>query len=271
MGATVDFSDYKFRCHALGKIATKPRYKNETLSRTTMTYLKELHMAEVWGRQKHFTNKFVEKGLMVEEASITLYSRVKGELFLKNTERLTNDYFTGEPDNKDGLIRDIKSSWELSTFPMYETEIPNSGYSDQLDGYMDLSGYDKAELIYCLVDTPFKLVDDELRRQNWKHDIFDHEGNVRDTMIEMVVDSIKDMIYTEQGLKDYCLQSPSVQLEWFDSFREMPEWMRVKVFEKQRDDARIEFLKGQVDLCRQVMNGFSEELAKQIPVTFKAA
>ena len=88
------------------------------LSETVKNYLLEHWIEENLGRITDVSNKFIEKGLAVEEDSITLLSQVTGEFFKKNIDRFENDYLTGTPDiiTEDGIIIDIKSSWSLLTF-----------------------------------------------------------------------------------------------------------------------------------------------------------
>ncbi len=52
------------------------------------------------------------------------------------------------------------------------------GYLTQ--GYMWLTGKDEALLCYCLVNTPFQIVEDEVRREHWKQGLIDESLDVRD-------------------------------------------------------------------------------------------
>ena len=223
-----DFTDYKFRCSALGKLMVNPRSKSETLSETTKTYLKQLHKEEVFGKKKEITSKHMEKGIEVEEASITLLTDVTGFLFIKNKERRSNDFICGTPDNTQGKIRDIKSSWSMDTFPIYETDIPNKDYFWQLQGYMMLWGFDSAELCYCLVDTPEMLIMDEMRKQSWKHGYIElpeeMENEIRNNM----------------------------------TFSDIPKEYRVKTFDVQFDEEVIQNLEDRIIECRNYLNGLSE-------------
>lgn len=300
----MDFSNHLFRCSSLGKLMVglkEPLTQNQTeelnrllekrnigkitdkqtitlgelldkkltkpqLSKTTIDYLKLIHKEVLFKRNKTLVAKYLDKGIQVEEKNITLYSEVTGKLFLKNKKRFNNDFFTGEPDNIQGKVRDSKSSWDFSTFPFYETSIPNSDYDCQLNGYMDLTGIDEAELIYGLIDTPVKLIDDELRRMDWKHNLFTSLGDVREDSIPLVVETVQNMIYTEKGLEEYCQQSTSVQLNWFTDFRPIPNHLRIKVFEIQKDAVKIEMMKEQVVRSREFMNNMSLEIANQFEV-----
>lgn len=236
MDRRTDFTDFKFRCSSLGKLMTASRSKSEPLSKTTQSYLKQIHTEEVFNRRFEIRSKYLDKGIMVEEESITLYSKVKGELFLKNQERFTNEFITGEPDNIDGKIRDIKSSWSFETFPLHEESIPNKDYYYQLQGYMALTGLDEAELIYCLVNTPDLLIEDEKRRQSWKLGF-----------MELPVELAMEI---EDNMR----------------FEDIPENMRVKVFEVKKDNAVIEQIYERVELCRDYLNDLSIELLEKIPL-----
>src|SRR5689334_14038122 len=97
-----NFDNYLFRCHALGLLMTEPKVKSETLSETTKTYLAECYVDHIYGRNKEIQSKFLEKGIAVEEDSITLLSRVKKKLYKKNSIRLKNEFVTGEPDLYEG-------------------------------------------------------------------------------------------------------------------------------------------------------------------------
>lgn len=69
-------STLNIRCSSIGYIMTEPRSGNG-LSETTKTHLVDLYVANKYGRNTDTFNKYVQKGLAVEEDSITLYSRVK--------------------------------------------------------------------------------------------------------------------------------------------------------------------------------------------------
>ena len=55
-----------------------------TLSGGSKTYLENLVWEDVMGRSKKVSNHYTQKGIEVEEKSITLYSEVQNKLFLKN-------------------------------------------------------------------------------------------------------------------------------------------------------------------------------------------
>jgi len=155
--------EFKIRASASGKLMTKPRSKSEVLSKTTITYLQEWAKQEVYGVRKSILSKYLDKGNAVEDEAIDYATQELGWLFAsKNDEYFEDDFFCGTPDVilEDKII-DIKSSWDCFTFPLFEDDIPNKDYYYQLQVYMHLTGKRKAELVYCLMNTPSELEYDE--------------------------------------------------------------------------------------------------------------
>lgn len=163
----VDWNTYKFHCSSIKSLMVTPRLKSETLSETTKSFLRQIYIKEVFGRVKTemIANKFVRKGTMCETDSIALFEEVTGEKHFKNNKTIENDYVIGTPDviAKDKIL-DIKTSWDLFTFFDVDRDKATDDYYYQLLGYMWLTGKDKAELAYCLVDTPEELINDEIYR-----------------------------------------------------------------------------------------------------------
>jgi hypothetical protein len=151
--------EFKIRASASGKLMTKPRSKSEVLSKTTITYLQEWAKQEVYGVRKSISSKYLDKGNAVEDEAINYAAQELGWLFAsKNDEYFEDDFFCGTPDViLEDTIIDIKSSWDCFTFPLFEEDIPNKDYYYQLQVYMHLTGKRKAELVYCLMNTPSEL------------------------------------------------------------------------------------------------------------------
>jgi hypothetical protein len=160
----------KIRSSALGKLMTSPKSKGEVLSQTAKTYLKELAIEEKFGIKKEFSSRYTDKGNLQEDLAIEMASQVLNLPFaLKNTEYFENEFIKGTPDLiLDNEIVDIKCSWDGTTFPWFEEELPNKDYFWQVVGYCWLTGRKQARVVYCLVDTPEDIVQDEIRRTSWK-------------------------------------------------------------------------------------------------------
>lgn len=243
----------------LGDLLAKKHAKPKLL-KTAMDLLRDIFQEQVYGRSKELQTKYMEKGTMVEEASLSLYTKVTGKLLYKNEQTLENDYFRGTPDNCYEKVRDIKSSWDYSTFPFHDNEVKNKAYEYQLQVYMDLTGLDFSELIYCLVDTPNVIIDDEIRRLGWNVGVTTPDS----LPPELVVEKVQNMIYTEDGLKDYCHQSTWVQIEWFDSFKEVRPENRIKIFETQRDPVILKNMKNRVRQAREELIKMSEDVVHSL-------
>lgn len=150
----------KIRCSSLGKIMTRPRSKSEVLSKTAQSYIRDLAKQDFYGYETQLENKYLSKGIEMEDESIRLYNSVFFTDYTKNRVRLENDFITGEADIVANQIIDIKSSWSLDTFPALPEDADVKDYEHQVRGYMWL--YDKpfAEVAFCLVDTPDDILNE---------------------------------------------------------------------------------------------------------------
>lgn len=107
--------------------------------------------------------KEVRKGIMQENAAISLLSAVTGELYIKNETRFNNEFLTGEPDLlADDHGNDTKCPWSWEQFPLTEAIARKyaiaSGYEWQNRGYMLLTNLPRWATSYCMVDTPSDLM-----------------------------------------------------------------------------------------------------------------
>jgi len=155
----------RIRCSSLGQVMTNSKKKGE-LSKTAQSCIKQIVKEEMLGVRRVLSNKYLDKGIIMEDAAIDLVAeRYELDPFttVKNEEHFSNDYLTGTPDFiLEDSVRDIKCSWGVDTFPLLDDDIPNKDYYWQLMGYMALTGKRKAFLDYCLVDTPEHLIQREL-------------------------------------------------------------------------------------------------------------
>jgi hypothetical protein len=213
----------KIRSSAIGKIMTNPKTKGETLSQTTKTYLQELAVEEVYNIRKEFSSRYTDKGNEVEELSIALCNDVLNLGFIyKNEEHFSNDWITGTPDvNTNEILLDVKSSWDATTFPFFDTELKNKDYLYQLQGYMWLTGKEESLLCYCLIDTPLQIVEDEIRREHWKASLIEESLDLR----------------------------AFVQAK--HTFGHIPKEKRLKTFKIVKDDVIIENIKTRIEECRE--------------------
>lgn len=135
--------------------------KQQTLSVGAKSYIRELAAQDIFGVDFEISSKQTEKGIEVEPESIALLNRVHGLSLVKNTERKTNGFITGEADLFDYEARrghDVKSSWSIATFPISAADGEDRMYEWQMRGYMALWEADEWQVNYCLVDTPERLI-----------------------------------------------------------------------------------------------------------------
>lgn len=145
------------------------------LSDGAKTHLMDVYIFLTTGRKGDIENRYVKKGCMVEDDSITLYSRVKKQFFKKNEKHLHNLFIKGTPDIFEGesitsatRLPDIKSSWSVRTFYQTFKLKLNPIYFWQIIAYMWLTGARKGSVAYCLVDTPESLIQTEINKLWYK-------------------------------------------------------------------------------------------------------
>jgi len=129
-----------------------------TLSDGAKTHLIDLYVSITTGRNTDIENKYIKKGNAVEEDAITLYARVKKQMFRKNEEHLKNEYIMGTPDTFLGegiqnatFVPDMKSSWDLYTFYRTFAKELSRLYFWQDIGYQWLTGARKGSIAYCSI------------------------------------------------------------------------------------------------------------------------
>lgn len=239
---------------------TEPKKgSKETLSETTKTHLVDVFVSNKYNRFTEISAKQLDKGNEVEEDSITVVSRITGKFFKKNEESLSNEYIKGTPDLYVGesireaeQIRDTKSSWDAYSFFRAKNKPLNSMYYYQGLGYMALTGAKSCSIDYCLNNTPYSLVEAELRKESYRHP----ENNTPE-WVELQI--IANHVYDETAFHNYVdmrgiKPSDSNALAVVMGFVEIPLKERHFNFEFKRDDEEIERLYQRIRDCREYMN-----------------
>jgi hypothetical protein len=240
---STDFSNVKIRCSAFGALMTEPQSKADKdageLSATAKDYLAEVYGMEKYNRKEEISNKYLKKGVLVEEDSIDLLSLVDKTLYVKNEERLENDFIAGTPDAFIGdsiksakHIIDVKSSWSLKTFLSTIGKPLNKQYFYQLQCYMWLSGATEGTIAYCLVSAPDSMVLAEKSKLLYSMDVISEES------------------------PEY--KEAAQQLEYNMCFDDIPKHERVYKINIKRDDEIIETMKQKVLKARQYLANFEK-------------
>jgi len=213
--------EFKIRASACGDIMKNDR-SGKGMGATVKTYLEKWVKEQIYSRRQEFSNKYTQKGNEVEDNSLDFISDQLGlGILIKNDEYFENDFCTGTPDAiTPDFIIDVKNSWDCFTFPLFETECPNDNYFYQAQVYMYLTGATDYKLIYVLSDTPEHLIQKEafFYARNNGHEEVD---------IEMWEQFKAKMTYSD-----------------------IPDSLKIKVFNIKRDDAVIEQIQQRVLLCR---------------------
>lgn len=211
------------------------------LSAGCITKLYQIYIQEKFKRRKHLKNRFLEKGLMIEEDCITLYSLNTGEFHKKNTIQFENDWIVGTPDIlTDKKVVDTKGSWDIFTYGVSKYKKISSLYHWQLEGYMWLGDVPDAELAYCLINTPEHLIKAEEKKL--MYELFGNEGEM-----------LRAPDYMRVAYEEECQEIRKNHI-----FDDMEIKDRIKIFNVKQDESRIDRIKYVVEGSRWFLNNIEE-------------
>ena len=212
--------EFKIRASACGNIMG-----SRGLGKTGETYCKDWLKGQVYNRKRDISNKYTQKGNEVEDNSIDFISEQLNLGFvLKNEKFFENDFCQGTPDLiLPELIIDVKNSWDVHTFPAFETELPNKDYYYQAQVYMELVGVESYKVVYVLSDTPQHLIEKEAY---WY---------------------CKNNGYDELDLD--ILDEFTAKMTYSD----IPDNMKYKVFDIKKNNDDIKLIKERVLECREII------------------
>lgn len=162
----INFSETLIRSSSVGYLMTEPQSKADKeaglLSKTAQRHLLDIYISQKYGRVRDVQTKQMKKGVAVEQDSIDMLSKLLSIGFSKNEERYSNAYVTGLPDIVDnGMVIDIKSSYDLWTFMGNLPDKLDSLYYWQLMSYMWLTDAQSGYIAYCLSNTPDNIIAQE--------------------------------------------------------------------------------------------------------------
>lgn len=237
----MNFNKTLIRSSSVGYLMTEPVTKADKeagiLSKTAKSHLIEIYIREKYGRTKDVQTKQMRKGVEVEEDAIALLSQSLGKSLIKNTERFTNEFITGHPDVLDlteaGLkVWDVKSSYDLFTFLGNIPDKLNSQYYWQLQSYMWLTGATESCIAYCLINTPFGIIEQEKKSLLYKMNVISEES------------------------PEYVLEASKLELNMM--FDDIDQKERLLLFPIQRNDEDIELIKDKVLKARLFLESIEE-------------
>lgn len=197
----------------------EPLASAPNLSDSCKSYLKMWLSDFVTGKRVEFSSKQTHKGNVVEDDAITYASIHVPEMGLcaKNEQTFKNKWLRGTPDViTDEWIFDLKSSYTHRTFPLFDSEIPESDYEWQVLGYMSLTGRRKGAVIYALMSMPEDVLQREARYKLG-------EG------------------YTQEEYEAYRANYV---------YDDLPVYQRLRRFDVEYDEAKIEAMQKRVEQCQ---------------------
>jgi hypothetical protein len=232
---------------ALELIKDQPHFSETALKSARKQWI-------VWkyNRFRSIDNKFTTKGKLNEELGITMVSLVKDRVFKKNDVRLFDheNRISGEPDLYEGAsildadeTLDIKCSWDIQTFYDSISSKLKPVYDGQGQSYMHLTGAKRHRVCFCLIDTPYMQVLDEIKKETF--------GNWNGDMPKWAqVQTLMNHVYTEKAF-DACLAGLDIDPKSsgmearavYESFVPVPMDKRYYEFVVERDQEKIEKIK----------------------------
>lgn len=237
----MDFQKTLIRSSSVGYLMTEPVTKADKeagiLSKTAKSHLIEIYIREKYGRRKDVQTKQMRKGVEVEDDAIELLAQSLGRPLSKNTERFSNDFITGHPDVLDlteaGLkVWDVKSSYDLFTFLGNIPDKLNSQYYWQLQSYMWLTGATESCIAYCLINTPFGIIEQEKKSLLYKMNVISEES------------------------PEYVLEAAKLELNMM--FDDIDQKEKLLLFPVHRNDEDIELIKEKVSKARVFLESIEE-------------
>lgn len=205
------------------------------LSETAKKFLVSVYAKAKYNRRKDIKNKYITKGLAVEEESLSLYCDLKNDIWFKNEQHFSNEFIQGTPDVVFEQVVDLKSSWDIMTFLSKTVEDLDSLYYWQGQCYMALTGAKKFRLAYCLVDTPKELIEKE------KRNLYYELGGL-------------PLVEASQAYLDGC-----AEIERSMVYSDIPKNERCIEFVIDRNDEDIELLYSRIKECRVWLNEYAKQ------------
>jgi hypothetical protein len=171
--------------------------------------LARLYAAEKYGKWSLFKdrgNKYTSKGKDAEEDSIALVSALDRRAYIKNDVRIDNDYVSGVPDiivgdSYDSIryVIDVKTPYDMETF------ICNLGkplclqYQWQMQTYIWLTGAERGEVSFCLVNSPAHIIRSEEYRLMERMGVVTEEDP---TFVAARIQLINNLTFDDMPLED---------------------------------------------------------------------
>jgi len=229
----MNFKHYKIRCSSLPKIVGA----KGQLTQSAESYLKDLYVKEVYGRQKTLSNKYLTKGNEQEDASISLYRKVNQIFTQKNELKYANDFIEGTPDlileSRKKIVIDIKTCWDIWTYIDKDRKTAKKDYFWQVAGYSMLTGINKVQIAYTLLNNSEYEIYRQYEKAKWN--------------LQIMEDGTEDTSEALLQLEDTVRKN--------NIYDDIPNKERVKVFNFTITPSDYILIKEYVEMSREYLNG----------------
>lgn len=232
---TPNFDEILIHCSSLGKLLVEPQKKEDkeagNLSSTAKGHLIEVYAKELYDFRKELNNKYITKGNEVEKEGIDALSLQLRYPMEKNEEVFSSEYFVGTPDViTKNMVFDVKSSYDWLTFLSNIPSKLDPMYVAQVNGYLDLLGYDTGYIAYVLLDTPESIRNKEKFYLLSSMDVISEESP---SFVKAWEEKEKNMIFSNHPIEE-----------------------RILLFEVKKDQELLDKAKQKVIKARQFLEEF---------------
>lgn len=233
------------------------------LSQTCISQLIKIFVREAYGKYTNLKTRHLEKGNIREDDALTLLSVLKHKIYHKNTIRINNDFFTGEPDTSDTLdimeaseTLDTKCNYLAETFfnqRMKQDDELNKIYEYQGHTYMNLTGAKKHTVCYALLNGLENHITSEKSKLKWDMQVIDESVNEKyiEACRQVEINHIHDIEAFRHEYPYY---------EFHNNINEwcydIPKEKRLHTISFERDDDKILSMKKRITECRWFMDEY---------------
>lgn len=245
----INWDNIKFRASSWGNLLSEPVSKaDKEAGKLSLTCQKELikiynKLVYDW-EEPDINTPAMRKGTDGQSESILMYSKVEGEIFIENSERIENEFFIGTPDLYLGddirnakQIDDIKNSWSLKTFSHKIIEPLDNAYKYQLNVYFDLCNCEVGHIVHTLISMPQAQFKEECDKLLWR---MANKGEIATEYAPEYLDAVEKL--KKEHIYDH-----------------IPEKERVFKQKVVRDDELIEKMKQKVPKLREWLSDFHKK------------
>jgi len=264
LGVNANGNKVKFTDNKAAKLANLIALRDapEVLPIGVKTHLDKVFNHVFWQRRRILKGNQIEKGTQCETDSLQLLTDIDGVYYAENKKQFSNDYLTGEPDNYQLNIKEIKSNYDKESFDNSQL---TSLYQWQIRGYCWLTNKPDGELIYCLVNNPIKELNQAIYYLKLKHDVIDAfttEESIKEAQ-QIERNMIFDIKKWNKDFLSYVWHSTNFDFD-------IPKELRIKRFNVQLLPEHIIFIKKRIKMARDYLQE-KEQLAldKMNPSNYK--